>query len=89
VSPLAAALFEALGEAELRELALRLEPFLTPVVGKTDEWMDSRAAAEYLGFPSVHVLHKLTSARTIPFHQDGPGCKCWFKRSELDAWRAS
>lgn len=33
------------------------------------------------------TLYKLTSARTIPFHQDGPGCKLWFQRSELDEWR--
>ena len=23
----------------------------------------------------------------IPFHQDGPGCKLWFRRAELDSWR--
>ena len=32
-------------------------------------------------------LYKLTAAREIPFHQDGPGCKLWFLRSELDEWR--
>jgi hypothetical protein len=48
--------------------------------------MDSKAAAAYLGI-SIHALHKLTAAREIPFEQDGPGCKCWFRRSQLDRWR--
>ena len=51
-----------------------------------DEWFDSRHAAEYLG---VHrdTLRKLAAERTIPSEQDGPGCKLYFRRSELDAWR--
>lgn len=51
-----------------------------------DEWLDSRHAAEYLG---VHrdTLRKLAAERTIPSEQDGPGCKLYFRRSEMDAWR--
>jgi excisionase family DNA binding protein len=51
-----------------------------------DEWFDSRHAAEYLG---VHrdTLRKLAAERAIPSEQDGPGCKLYFRRSELDAWR--
>lgn len=52
----------------------------------TNEWLDSKEAAEHLGL-TLNALHKLTAARRIPFEQDGPGCKCWFGRSELDAWR--
>ena len=50
------------------------------------EWFDSRRAAEYLG---VHrdTLRKLAAERTIPSEQDGPGCKLYFRRSDLDAWR--
>lgn len=50
------------------------------------EWLDSRHAAEYLG---VHrdTLRKLAAERAIPSEQDGPGCKLWFRRSDLDAWR--
>jgi excisionase family DNA binding protein len=50
------------------------------------EWLDSRGAADYLG---VHrdTLRKLAAERTIPAHQDGPGCKLFFRRSDLDAWR--
>jgi excisionase family DNA binding protein len=50
------------------------------------EWLDSRAAAEYLG---VHrdTVRKLAAERAIQAHQDGPGCKLFFRRSELDEWR--
>jgi hypothetical protein len=51
-----------------------------------DGWLDTTGAAEYAGL-SLPAIHKHTAARTIPFEQDGPGCRCWFKRSELDAWR--
>jgi excisionase family DNA binding protein len=52
------------------------------------EWLDSRQAAEYLG---VHrdTLRKLAAERAIPTHQDGPGCKLFFRRSDLDDWRRS
>lgn len=49
-------------------------------------WLDSRAAAAYLGM-SVAALHKHTAARTIPFEQEAPNGKCWFDREALDAWR--
>jgi excisionase family DNA binding protein len=52
------------------------------------EWMDARGAAEYLG---IHpdTLRKLAAQRSIPAHQDGPRCKLYFRRDELDAWRHS
>lgn len=51
-----------------------------------DDWMDARAAANYLG---VHrdTLRKLAAERAVPVHQDGPGCKLYFHRDELDEWR--
>jgi excisionase family DNA binding protein len=51
-----------------------------------DEWFDSRHAAEYLG---VHrdTLRKLAAERSIPSEQAGPGCKLYFRRSDLDVWR--
>ena len=49
--------------------------------------MDARGAADYLGYRSVEPIHKLTAAREIPFSQDSPNGKCWFQRSQLDAWR--
>jgi excisionase family DNA binding protein len=50
------------------------------------EWLDARSAAEYLG---IHrdTLRKLAAQRAIPTHQDGPGCKLYFRRDELDEWR--
>lgn len=51
-----------------------------------DGWLDTAGAAEYLGMPKT-ALHKLTAARIIPFEQEGAGCKLYFKRSDLDAWR--
>jgi excisionase family DNA binding protein len=55
---------------------------------ESPEWLDSRRTAEYLG---VHrdTLRKLAAERTIPTHQDGPGCKLFFRRSDLDDWRRS
>lgn len=52
----------------------------------SDGWLDAAGAAEYLGMPKT-ALHKLTAAREVPFEQDGPGCKLYFKRSDLDTWR--
>ena len=69
-------------------LAPKLEQRLKPAATAHDGWLDTKRAAAYLGL-SVNALHKLTAARLIPFEQEGPGCKCWFKPSELDAWRES
>jgi excisionase family DNA binding protein len=51
-----------------------------------NDWLDCRHAAKYLG---VHrdTLRKLAAERAIPSEQDGPGCKLYFRRSDLDAWR--
>ena len=87
MSQLAAALIGQLDDDALAELAARLEPFLPrPALAEGDRWLNTRQAAEYLGI-SLNALHRLTAARAIPFEQDRPGAKCWFRRSELDAWR--
>lgn len=51
-----------------------------------DEWLDTRSAAEYLG---IHrdSLRRLAAERAIPAEQAGAGCKLFFRRSDLDAWR--
>lgn len=49
-------------------------------------WIGTKDAAAYLGM-SATALHKLTSSRGVPFVQDVDGGKCWFRRSDLDAWR--
>jgi hypothetical protein len=78
----------ALSDGVLVALARRLQPYLTDLPSAThaDGWLDFDGALEHLGMKRG-ALYKLTSARTIPFHQDGPGCKLWFLRSELDEWR--
>jgi excisionase family DNA binding protein len=53
-----------------------------------DVWMDARAAAVYLGMHR-DTLRKLAAERAVPVHQDGPGCKLYFRRDELDDWRRS
>jgi excisionase family DNA binding protein len=58
-----------------------------PEAGSEAEWLDSRHAADYLGLHR-DTLRKLAAARTIPSEQDGPRCKLYFRRSDLDAWRA-
>ena len=86
----------ALGESSilgqlLDHIAERLAAVITERLAVSDqrphEWFDSRHAAEYLG---VHrdTLRKLAAERAIPSEQDGPGCKLYFRRSDLDAWRS-
>ena len=62
----------------------RLAPLL-PNAG-AGEWMTTAQAAAYLGLTTT-ALHKLTSARLVPFSQEKPGARCYFKRSDLDSWR--
>lgn len=91
-SPLARAILDALRSD--REACAELAELLAPHVWKRmeapatvqDGWLDTKRAAEYLGI-TTNGLHKLTASRLIPFEQNGPGCRCWFRRSELDAWR--
>jgi excisionase family DNA binding protein len=85
-SDLAIAFIEALDDDACLHLAERLRPYLRAVAALPDEWLDSEATAAYLSLPRS-TLHKLTAERAIPFAQDGPGCKLYFKRSTLDAWR--
>jgi predicted DNA-binding transcriptional regulator AlpA len=54
---------------------------------REDRWLDAKQAAHYLGL-SVNALHKLSARRQLPAHQDGPGHKLYFLRSELDSWRS-
>jgi excisionase family DNA binding protein len=80
-------------DAVIEDLAERVAAAVVSRLGATHEqevgeWLDSRGAAEYLG---VHrdTLRKLAAERTIPAHQDGRGCKLFFRRSDLDEWRRS
>jgi excisionase family DNA binding protein len=80
-------------DAVIEDLAERVAAAVVSRLGgiqeqEAGEWLDSRRAAEYLG---VHrdTLRKLAAERTIPAHQDGHGCKLFFRRSDLDDWRRS
>ena len=88
VEPLVRAVLDALDDDALDLLAAKVARRLVVPSGATldDGWIDAKQAAAYLG-TTLSSLWKLTAAHEIPFSQDGPGCKCWFKRSQLDAWR--
>lgn len=58
------------------------------VVNPTDDWLDSRQAAEYLGLHR-DTLRRLAAARAISSEQNGHGCKLFFRRAALDEWRRS
>ncbi len=59
---------------------------LQPTTGSADDWLDSRHAAQYLGLHR-DTLRRLAAERALPSEQDGPGCKLYFRRSDLDDWR--
>ena len=86
MSALARALLDELDDEALDALADRLAHRLRPAAPAPDGWLDAKRAAAFLGI-TANALHKLTAARVIPFEQEGPGCKLWFRRSELDGWR--
>lgn len=73
---------EALADALAEKIVARL-----PQWEAEDGWMTSARAADYLSIP-ISTLRKLTAAGTVPFSQDAIGGRCYFKRSELDRWRA-
>jgi excisionase family DNA binding protein len=78
------ALIARLPDSALDALAQRLASRLT--VGAPDRWLSTHEAAAYLGI-TANALHKLTARRAIEFEQAKPGAKCWFRKSDLDAWR--
>ncbi len=85
-APGRAVLDELLGQlAELvaEKIADRL---MEPRTAASDEWLDTRRAAEYLG---IHrdSLRRLAAEGAIPAEQASAGCKLYFRTSHLDAWR--
>lgn len=77
---------EAFAERLAPRVATHVAALLLAAKTQPDGWLDSKGAAAYLGI-SKAALHRHTAERTIPFEQDGPGCKLFFKRSKLDVWR--
>lgn len=72
---------DALADAVAERILDRL-----PQEPTEDGWLDTAAAASYLGITTT-ALHKLTSARQLAFSQAAPGGRCFFRRSDLDAFR--
>jgi excisionase family DNA binding protein len=87
VVPGTSVLDELLGE--LAELVAErvLARLSTPQDSQADEWLDTRRAAEYLGIHRDR-LRRLAAEGTIPAEQEGAGCKLYFRRSALAAWRS-
>lgn len=51
-----------------------------------DSWLDLKSAAAHLNM-HPDTLAKAARARRIPVEQERPGCRMYFRRSDLDAWR--
>jgi excisionase family DNA binding protein len=76
-------------------ITLDLEAVLLPLVREAvdqalaaragDRPFDSKAAAEYLGVGRRRV-HDLVNEGRLPRRSDGPGCKLWFSKADLDAY---
>lgn len=49
------------------------------------QWMGVETAARYLDV-SPQRLRKLVAAGSVPYVQEGPGCRVFFGRAELDRW---
>ncbi len=81
-------LIDRIAERLIERLATVAPQFPSRDLSSADEWFDSRHAADYLG---IHrdTLRKLAAERAIPSEQDGPNCKLYFRRADLDAWRRS
>lgn len=87
MSELARALLGQLDADDLAVLAQRLAPFLpAPEASSDDAWLTTRQAADYAG-TTTHALHKAMRDGKVAFEQAAPGCKAWFRRGDLDAWR--
>ena len=48
-------------------------------------WLSVPTAAQYLDV-STERIRKLVARREIPYSQEGPGCRVFFDRRDLDDW---
>lgn len=49
------------------------------------DWLSVDRSADYLGV-SPERVRKLIARHQIPFYREGPGCRTFLHRPELDAW---
>ena len=71
---------QQLVEAVVARVRAELEPS-----EQRQEWLSVESAARYLDV-GVERVRKLAAGRDLPYYQEGPGCRVFFRRSELDAW---
>lgn len=81
------ALLDALADRIAVRVAARLAPTTAGPAGAEDPWLDTAAAAEHVGMHR-DTLRKLAAQGRIPYEQEAPGCKLYFRRSDLDRLRA-
>ena len=72
---------ERLADAVADRLAARLSPQTDLEQG----WLDTAAAARYLG-RTPNAVHRLASEDRIPCSRPAGERKLWFQRSRLDEW---
>lgn len=89
MSPAARLVLEGIREVLADPIATHeLRTLLADLPGERDQledrWLDTRSAALHVGM-SVDAFKK--TMHEIPASQSGPGCKRYFRRSDLDAWR--
>lgn len=91
--PLAAALLDKLDAGALLERLADADPAalerfahrIDELRGRRDDVMDRRPAAAYLGL-TPDALYKRTQSGEVPSAQDRPGCRLFYRRSDLDRW---
>jgi len=78
----------AVPEELIEEIAERAAQIVVERMGLESQtwpqWMSVETAAKYLDV-SPERLRKLQARRLLPFHQEGPGCRVFFRRTDLDA----
>lgn len=83
LTSLARALLEQFEPEDLAALAEMLKPHL----GTDDGWLGAKDAAAYAGC-TVHAIRHAMRSGDLEFEQHVPGGKVYFRRRELDRWRA-
>ena len=78
-----------LDEEQLAAIAAKVRADLSteiqPNAEPWPEWLSVESAARYLDVAQERV-RKLIARRAVPYYQEAPGCRIFFRRSELDEW---
>jgi len=78
-----------LHESDIEAIALRVASLLDDgqAARSEDRWMTTAEATTHLGV-SLHSMRNLIARRAIPYSQERPGARLYFRASDLDRWRA-